>query len=137
MSADFHRCAGAILVRGDRVLLCHRSPDREWFPNVWDVPGGHIERGETGADTIRRELEEELGIVAQVSGEPLVVVEREEPALSMEIWLVDLWGGTPTNRAVEEHDRIGWFTLDEIAELDVADEAYRELLTRALESGGA
>jgi mutator protein MutT len=132
MSADLHRCAGAILVSGDRVLLCHRSPDREWFPDVWDVPGGHIEPGESGADTIRRELEEELGIVAHVSGEALMVVESQEHMLSMEIWRIDRWDGTPTNRAVEEHDRIEWFRAIEIEALDLADEAYRGLLSSAL-----
>lgn len=35
------------LVRGDgRVLLCHRQADRASYPNVWDLPGGHIEPGE-------------------------------------------------------------------------------------------
>jgi 8-oxo-dGTP pyrophosphatase MutT (NUDIX family) len=132
MRSDFHRCAGAILVHGDRVLLCHRSPEREWFPDVWDVPGGHIEPGESGGDTIRRELEEELGIVVQVPAAPLAVAESVEHAISMEIWRIEAWDGVPTNRAVDEHDRIAWFTRDEIAGLDLADESYRALLAAAL-----
>ena len=42
-----HDVVAALLVRADRVLLCHRSPDRRWFPDVWDFPGGHVE--ESGA----------------------------------------------------------------------------------------
>ena len=26
---------------GERILLCHRRPDRAWYPDVWDLPGGH------------------------------------------------------------------------------------------------
>jgi len=34
-------------VRDGCVLLCHRHPNRQWYPNVWDVPGGHIEADES------------------------------------------------------------------------------------------
>ena len=35
-----------VLVRGAEVLLGHRSPHRRWYPDVWDLPGGHVEPGE-------------------------------------------------------------------------------------------
>jgi 8-oxo-dGTP pyrophosphatase MutT (NUDIX family) len=41
------RVAAAALVNSDRVLLSHRHPSRRWYPNVWDIPGGHIEDDET------------------------------------------------------------------------------------------
>jgi hypothetical protein len=52
----------AVLRRGKRVLLCHRSPAREYFPDVWDLPGGHVEAGENAGMALARELDEELGI---------------------------------------------------------------------------
>jgi len=102
---------------------------------VWDIPGGHIERAETGAKALVRELREELGITAVVVGEPLAVVESAEHALHMEIWLVDTWHGTPSNRAPEEHDRIAWFGHEELHALVLADESYRPLLAKAIETG--
>lgn len=33
-----HRVVGALLVRGGAVLLCHRRPDRRWYPACWDLP---------------------------------------------------------------------------------------------------
>lgn len=134
MSGVVHRCAGAILVQGAAVLLCHRSPTREWFPDVWDIPGGHIEHGETSTTAIVRELDEELGIAASVSGEPFAVVESAELSLAMDVWLIDTWEGTPTNRAFDEHDRIAWFAPEEVAALALADESYRTLLARAVDA---
>ena len=32
-----HDVVAALLVRGGLVLLCHRSPDREWYPDVRDL----------------------------------------------------------------------------------------------------
>ena len=37
------RIVTALLRDGNRVLLCHRSPRRRWYPDVWDLPGGHVE----------------------------------------------------------------------------------------------
>jgi mutator protein MutT len=136
MGANAHRCAGAILVRNGTVLLCHRSPDRDWFPNVWDIPGGHVEEGETSAATVVRELNEELGITASVSGEPFAVIEDAELSLSMEVWRIDTWEGTPINRATHEHDRIGWFAPSEVTALALADESYQDFLAAAVDLKG-
>ncbi|MGV9763186.1 NUDIX domain-containing protein [Micromonospora tulbaghiae] len=40
------RIVTAVLRDGDRVLLCHRSAGRRHYPDVWDLPGGHVEEGE-------------------------------------------------------------------------------------------
>jgi 8-oxo-dGTP diphosphatase len=54
----------AALVREGRVLLVHRSPSRHVYPDVWDLPGGHVETGETELAALAREMHEELGIYA-------------------------------------------------------------------------
>lgn len=60
MVAEFGRArlaAGALFVRGDEVLLVHKT-----YGNGWDLPGGYVEPGEAPAAACRRELGEELGI---------------------------------------------------------------------------
>lgn len=57
-----HDLVAAILVRGDRVLLGQRTPDRALFPSVWDVFGGHLELNEQPEQALVRELQEELAI---------------------------------------------------------------------------
>jgi 8-oxo-dGTP pyrophosphatase MutT (NUDIX family) len=56
------RVATAILRSRDRVLLCHRRADRAWYPDVWDLPGGHVEPEGSPREALIRELKEELGI---------------------------------------------------------------------------
>jgi ADP-ribose pyrophosphatase YjhB (NUDIX family) len=60
--------AVCLLQREGRVLML-RQPHREG----WSLPGGLLDRGESAADAVRRELREELGLVVQV-GMPVTVV---------------------------------------------------------------
>jgi mutator protein MutT len=127
-----HRCVGAILVEGRSVLLCHRNADRAWFPDVWDIPGGHIEADEDPAEALERELREELGIVVSTVGEPFAVIESESADLSMIVYRIDSWLGSPANSAPDEHDRIEWIDVADTKSLLLADESYNDLFARAV-----
>ena len=54
--------AVAVLVRNGLVLLVHRHPLREWYPDCWDLVGGHVEKGESPGEAVIRECFEELGV---------------------------------------------------------------------------
>jgi len=51
----------AILEREGRILICQRTA-RQSHALKWEFPGGKVEPGETPAQALARELEEELGI---------------------------------------------------------------------------
>lgn len=69
----------ALVVCDGRALLCHRSPERRWYPDVWDLAGGHVEAGESPARALVRELREELGVsIAEPSGPELARFVTEE-----------------------------------------------------------
>ena len=57
-----HEVVVGALVREGRVLLVHRSPNRRAYPDVWDLPGGHIETDESELGALTREMHEELGV---------------------------------------------------------------------------
>ena len=57
----FRKSAGVILKHGDEVLLCKRGP-KETFPNIWSIPGGGIENGESPGQAAIREFHEETNI---------------------------------------------------------------------------
>lgn len=59
--------AGLIQRHGD-LLICQRRRDAA-FALQWEFPGGKLEAGESSAAALRRELEEELDIVADVGAE--------------------------------------------------------------------
>lgn len=123
------------LVREGRVLLVHRRPDKHAYPNVWDLPGGVMEAGESEPDALSRELHEELGVrIAADSAAHLCRLtagSAAEPAL-LSAWLVSSWQGTPANVAPEEHDDIGWFGLEELPPL--AHALVRSALVKAMRS---
>jgi NAD+ diphosphatase len=47
-----------VLTRGEEVLLVRHEYGRR---DVWDLPGGGVKRGESGAEAARREVREEVG----------------------------------------------------------------------------
>jgi 8-oxo-dGTP diphosphatase len=122
--------AGA-MIEGCRILLCHRSPGRRWYPDVWDLPGGHVELGETPAEALERELLEELGVsVHLLPPQPLKRLRTVE--FEMDIWSVEGWDGTPANLVPEEHDAIAWFTAEELTALEMAHHSYLDLFRTVL-----
>jgi 8-oxo-dGTP diphosphatase len=130
---DDHRVVAAILREGDRVLLCHRSPSRRWYPDVWDFPGGHVEPGESATDALRRELREELGVhLGSVDGEPIFRKTDPHDGLDLTVWVCSSWIGAVQNCEPKEHDAIGWFGVDELGGLEFADPSYLSMLQRVL-----
>jgi len=123
------RIVTGALVREDRILLVHRSPNRPVYPGVWDLAGGHMEAGETELGALARELHEELHVRMKPDSAihlcRLRVGRGEEP-VDFSAWIVRAWEGTPTNAAPEEHDEIRWFRREELPPL--AHEPVRKAL---------
>jgi mutator protein MutT len=124
-----HDVVAAVLVEDRHVLLTHRSPTRVAYPNVWDLPGGHIEAGESTTQAITRELHEELGIIVSAShvetlAPPLIATSD----LRLTVCRIHLWQGEPINACPAEHDQIGWFALGDLPRLDLAHPALADLL---------
>lgn len=122
---------GGILRRDGTLLLCHRRPDRANYPDLWDVPGGHINEGESIVEALVRELAEELGIqVEPPQGDPWVTIQAN--GLELHLFLIDRWKGEPRNLALDEHDDTQWVDHRELAHLELADPTYLLLLRQAL-----
>jgi 8-oxo-dGTP pyrophosphatase MutT (NUDIX family) len=63
--------AMCVIERDDGDLLLVRQSYRDG----WGVPGGLLRRREEPADGARREAEEEVGVVVEPQGEPVVVID--------------------------------------------------------------
>jgi 8-oxo-dGTP diphosphatase len=123
-----------LLRDGDRILLGHRSPGRRSYPDVWDLPGGHIEAGESPPEALVRELREELAItIREPVLPPLAVVPVDD--VMMAVWLVETWDGPVRNAAPDEHDALAWLdlaALEALAVTDLAHPQYPDLFAAAL-----
>jgi 8-oxo-dGTP diphosphatase len=53
--------SGALFVDQGRILLVRKT-----YGNVWDIPGGYADRGESPASACEREIREELGLHMKV-----------------------------------------------------------------------
>lgn len=130
-----HVVVAAVLRKDGEVLLCHRSPERRWYPDVWDFPGGHVIPGELPEQALRRELLEELGVdVGDLRG-PILHKVDDQAGLDLALWESRAWTGSVENRQPHEHDAIGWFRADQLDGLDFADPCYLRLLQDLLRDG--
>jgi 8-oxo-dGTP diphosphatase len=89
----------ALIVRGDRLLVCQRT-EAQTMPLKWEFPGGKVETGEQPREALRRELEEELGIDALIEGEVACVEHRYADGTEIELhfFLVRQFAGDIQNR---------------------------------------
>ena len=116
------RTVGAIIVdEHGRVFVHRRGFDRELFPGCWDIPGGHVEAGESAHDALRREIHEETGwrlaqILAEL-GEHVWTgddgIERHERD-----YVVEVEGDLSAPRLEQPHHvDWAWVSLQELDEL--------------------
>lgn len=123
---------GALIRRG-RVLLVRRAPARRFYPDMWDLFGGHVEAGESAEDALRREAREELGV--DVGSFELLGTDWDRvEQVGFAVYSVSSWTGEPVNAAPDEHTEIGWFSADALPPSAALD-LVRELLARAMLSG--
>ena len=134
MTPGRHHVVAGVLVRGATVLLGHRSPDRRWYPDVWDLPGGHVEPGEDEPAALARELQEEVGVVPR---DPVLLTRFEGDELVLSLWVVRAWDGEPRNRQPHEHDALRWVGAADLPGLRLAHPAYVEVVHRLVEFGNA
>ena len=121
--------AGGTLIKDGRLLLGLRGHDKTYYPNIWDVFGGHCEPGETVEQALIREFSEELGVIP-LHYQKLGVFDEPNPDQygdgQHHFYAVYDWEGEPTNCS-PEHQVIQWFTLEEFARLDLASTHYIDL----------
>ncbi len=101
-----HGVAGVILDRRGRVLLLRH---RFWKDQRWGLPGGHAQRGETLAATLRRELREETGL--EVRPTKLLRLYTKRARHSQFILLAEC-SGEPEVRSAEIIEAAFWERTD-------------------------
>jgi ADP-ribose pyrophosphatase YjhB (NUDIX family) len=102
-----HGVSGIIRDERGRVLLLRH---RFWKEQPWGLPGGLANRGETPAETLRRELREETGL--EVRPLKLLHVSTKRGLLTQFILLAEC-SGQPEIKSVEILEA-GLFDLSEL-----------------------
>jgi 8-oxo-dGTP diphosphatase len=137
VSAERTRIAAYALCRDDdgRILLCHIAPS-VGAGDLWTLPGGGLEFGESPATAVLRELAEETGYEGEIDG--LVDVSDrlfEDPgpdgATRMHairiVYGVRVTGGELRDEPDGSTDTCRWLTLDETAQMRLGELARRAI----------
>ena len=98
---------GVMFDEAGRILLARR-PAGKALSGYLEFPGGKVERGENPAETLARELTEEIGIVtAAADCEPLIRYEYAYPDFTVRLhaYTVFRWQGEPVGA---EGQVLGW-----------------------------
>lgn len=116
--------AGVIWHEG-RVLI-QRRPEKGLLGGLWEFPGGKQEPGETLEETVRREIEEELGIQVQVREKIMAVPHAYTHfKITLHAFHCDYVSGTPEPKGCE-----GWcWTMPD----DLAQYAFPKANKRVLD----
>ena len=107
-----------ILKSDDQLLIVKRDENDELYPGAWEFPGGHLEKGETLIEGLKRELKEEIGLNCDfesriISYDDEVKNKNGELIHNLEINFL-----IPVNREEievvlsEEHSDYKWVTKD-------------------------
>ena len=123
-----------LIFRDGRVLACQRL-EKSAFPLKWEFPGGKVEKNETGAEALRRELKEELGIDLLESAE---LYQHEHyypggPTVHLRFFKILKYRGEPKNLVFQQ---IAWVALPQLVGLDFL-EGDKPLIEELAKSGGA
>lgn len=126
--------SAAFILRGDTILICQRRRGQP-MELKWEFPGGKIESGETPEQALARELEEELGIRAEIGAHVTGVrhTYRHGGAVDLQFFVVHTFQGELENRVFND---FRWVPLKSLPDYDflAADRALiQELADGKLE----
>jgi 8-oxo-dGTP diphosphatase len=123
---------GAVVIKEDKVLLVRRgvSPSK----NLWAIPGGGLELGETLQEGAAREILEETGVTIRPKG-PIYTfdfIEKDDTGrIHFHYVIVDLAADYLSGEAKGADDvaEARWLSKEDISHLNVSQNTLRLLRT--------
>lgn len=103
-------------IRGQVLLFLRDDKPDILCPNRWDLPGGHVEEGETPEACIRREMLEEIETDVSLSRLHRVY---DFPDRTEYVYLMEL-NAEAESIPLHEGQCLRWFSANEIPGLDLA-----------------
>ena len=123
---------GAIVIKDEKILLIkrHNAPHKD----LWAIPGGSVELGETLQEAAEREILEEAGLIIKAK-EPVYtfdLIERDDKGdVRFHYVIVDLSAEYVSGdlRAADDARDARWFAPDALAHIAMS-ESTRNLLRK-------
>ena len=111
--------AKAVIKKDDKILLVE-EPDHRW-----EFPGGKVEFGESPEETLKRELQEEIGLTQDLNIGPILNVWSWVFKFEVHLQFFMLAYSCTTSQTEfqlsQEHIKYDWFTKDEALKLNLTE----------------
>ncbi|NOI65151.1 NUDIX domain-containing protein [Vibrio sp. 99-8-1] len=105
---EVHECVSFILLKDDNVLLEKRSEYKRTDPGLINIPGGHMDEGETQRQTLCREVKEELNVIPTQYQYLCSLYHPTSELQLIHYYIVNQWQGEITAQEAED---VQWFKL--------------------------
>ncbi len=120
----------AIIINEGKFLICQR-PKNKSCGLLWEFPGGKIEPGETAAECIIRECNEELGVnLESVKHYCDIVYEYEDRIVKLSFHTASI--KNKRSIIIKEHNAINWITASDINEYKLCPADQKMIDTKGL-----
>ncbi len=120
---------GVIKNENDEILIVKRHPKSRTDPEMWELPGGKVEKGEHFTDALVREIMEETSLDVNV-GDFCEAVQNDyshKRTVQLVMYLDDVKGEVKIS---EEHTDWMWADLKKIETLEISTSLKKVLKKR-------
>lgn len=120
---------GIIKNSDDEILIVKRHPKSKTDPEMWELPGGKVEKGEHFIDALVREIKEETNLDCEV-GDFCEAVQNDymhKRTVQLMMYLTDIEGEVKIS---DEHTEFMWATLEKTKTLEISSSLKKVLEKR-------
>lgn len=110
------------------ILIVKRHPKSRTDPEMWELPGGKVEKGEFFADALVREIKEETNLDVEV-GDFCEAVQNDyshKRTVQIMMYLEDIKGDVKIS---DEHTEWMWASIEKIETLDLST-SFKKVLEK-------
>ncbi|MDO5859326.1 NUDIX domain-containing protein [Methanobrevibacter sp.] len=120
---------GIIKNENGEILIVKRHPKSRTDPEMWELPGGKVEKGEFFVDALIREIKEETNLDAEV-GDFAEAIQNDymhKRTVQIIMYLKDMTGNVEIS---DEHTDWMWVDLEKIKTLNLSSTLKKVLEKR-------
>ena len=123
---------GAVIFDKDKILALQRSKNEEFLPNLWELPGGKVEFGESVDSALHREVKEETGLSVNITG-PVstfhyITEKPDQKKHTVQISFITDRSCRSKVITSEEHDSYAWISKEQVENYKFSEETRKVIL---------